>query len=114
MALSQTDGAPAHSPLVVRDAPPADLLIRRAHVHDPRAGIDARHDVLVRGGELDQPAVEDDDVEGAVEPLARVEDVDAAHDQARGCGGRAHERHAGAGSGSGWPTRAGGCAVITS
>ena len=41
-----------HSPLVVRDAPPADLLIRGAHVLDPRAGIDAPHDVLVRGGEI--------------------------------------------------------------
>jgi dihydroorotase len=33
-----------------RDAPPADLLIRGAHVLDPRAEIDAPHDVLVRGG----------------------------------------------------------------
>jgi hypothetical protein len=31
---------------------PADLLIRGAHVLDPRAGIDAPHDVLVRGGEI--------------------------------------------------------------
>jgi dihydroorotase len=52
MALSETDGAPAHAPLVVRDSPAADLLIRGAHVLDPRAGIDARHDVLVRGGEI--------------------------------------------------------------
>ena len=66
------------------------------------------------GRELDQPAVEDHEVEAAVDPLARVEDVDAAHDQARGGDGRPHERHAGAGSVSGWPTRAGGCAVMTS
>jgi dihydroorotase len=52
MALSASEGAPAHSPLVVRDSAPADLLIRGAHVLDPRAGIDASHDVLVRGGEI--------------------------------------------------------------
>ena len=52
MALSASDGAPAHAPLVVRDSAPADLLIRGAHVLDPRAGIDAPHDVLVRGGEI--------------------------------------------------------------
>ena len=33
-----------------REQPPADLLVRGAHVLDPRAGIDAPHDVLVRGG----------------------------------------------------------------
>jgi dihydroorotase len=32
--------------------PPADLLVRRAHVLDPRAGLDAPLDVLVRGGEI--------------------------------------------------------------
>ena len=37
-------------PLVQREQPVADLLIRGAHVVDPRAGIDARHDVLVRAG----------------------------------------------------------------
>ena len=52
MALSESNGAPAHAPLVVRDSAPAELLIRRAHVLDPRAGIDAPHDVLVRGGEI--------------------------------------------------------------
>jgi dihydroorotase len=52
MALSASDGAPAHAPLVVRDSAPADLLIRGAHVLDPRAGIDAPHDLLVRGGEI--------------------------------------------------------------
>ena len=52
MALSESGGAPAHAPLVVRDSAPADLLIRGAHVLDPRAGIDAPHDVLVRGGEI--------------------------------------------------------------
>ena len=33
-----------------RPLPAADVLIRGAHVLDPRAGIDERHDVLVRGG----------------------------------------------------------------
>jgi dihydroorotase len=40
------------APLVHRAGAPADLLVRRAHVLDPRAGIDAPHDVLVRGGEI--------------------------------------------------------------
>jgi dihydroorotase len=35
-----------------RATPPADLLIRGAHVLDPRAGIDGVHDVLVRGGKI--------------------------------------------------------------
>jgi dihydroorotase len=35
-----------------RPTPPADLLIRGAHVLDPRAGLDGAHDVLVRGGEI--------------------------------------------------------------
>jgi dihydroorotase len=39
-------------PLVHREQPPADLLIRGAHVLDPREGIDAPLDVLVRGGAI--------------------------------------------------------------
>jgi dihydroorotase len=39
-------------PLVHRAGVPADLLIRDVHVLDPRAALDARHDVLVRGGEI--------------------------------------------------------------
>jgi len=35
-----------------RPIAPADLLIRGAHVLDPRSGIDAPHDVLIRGGEI--------------------------------------------------------------
>ncbi len=38
--------------LVCAAAPPAALLIRDAHVLDPRERIDARRDVLVRGGEI--------------------------------------------------------------
>jgi dihydroorotase len=37
-----------------RPVPPADLLIAAAHVLDPREGIDAPHDVLVRGGTIAQ------------------------------------------------------------
>jgi dihydroorotase len=33
-------------------APAADLVVRGAHVLDPRTGIDAPHDVVVRGGEI--------------------------------------------------------------
>jgi dihydroorotase len=40
------------SALVHRDQPGADLLVRAAHVLDPRTGIDAPHDVLVRDGEI--------------------------------------------------------------
>jgi dihydroorotase len=42
----------AADPLVRAPAPPADLLVRAVHVLDPRAGIDAPHDVLIRGGEI--------------------------------------------------------------
>jgi dihydroorotase len=38
------------APLVHAAAPPADVLIRGAHVLDPRRGLDERADVLVRGG----------------------------------------------------------------
>jgi dihydroorotase len=54
-----------------RPTPPADVLIRGAHVLDPRAGIDARLDVLVRNGgiaeigqNLETPDVEVIDGEG--------------------------------------------------
>src|SRR3954453_24213555 len=40
------------SQLAHRPTPPADVLIKGAHVLDPRAGIDARLDVLVRGGDI--------------------------------------------------------------
>ncbi len=51
--------------------PPAELLLRDVHVLDPRAGIDARHDVRVRRGhiaELSEP--------GTLEADADVELVD--------------------------------------
>jgi dihydroorotase len=58
--------------LVHRAGAPADLLVRRAHVLDPRAGIDAPHDVLVRGGtiaEIGEP--------GGVHPPEGTEVLDA-------------------------------------
>ena len=55
--------------LDARPAAPADLLVRGAHLVDPRAGLDGRADLLVRGGriaELAEPgtleAPEDADV----------------------------------------------------
>ncbi len=50
MNAARPDAPHVAEPLVHREQPPADLLIRGAHVLDPRAGIDAPHDVLVRGG----------------------------------------------------------------
>jgi len=41
-------------PLVRAPAAAVDLLVRGAHVLEPRAGIDAPHDVLVREGEIAQ------------------------------------------------------------
>jgi dihydroorotase len=35
---------------------PADMLLRDVHVLDPRAGVDARHDVRVRAGEIAEHA----------------------------------------------------------
>jgi dihydroorotase len=40
------------SKLVAASRPPAELLLRSAHVIDPNAGIDGAHDVLVRDGEI--------------------------------------------------------------
>jgi dihydroorotase len=52
MNAARPDTPRGAEPLVQREQPPADLLIRGAHVLDPRAGIDAPHDVLVRDGEI--------------------------------------------------------------
>ena len=52
MNAARPDVPRGAEPLVHREQPPADLLIRGAHVRDPRAGIDAPHDVLVRDGEI--------------------------------------------------------------
>jgi dihydroorotase len=59
--------------LVQAPAPPADLLITGAHVLDPRTGIDASHDVLVRGGEIAEVGAP-----GSVPAPAGAEVVDGA------------------------------------
>ena len=41
-----------HEKLFQRQERPAELLIRHAHVLDPRTGIDEPHDVLIRDGEI--------------------------------------------------------------
>jgi dihydroorotase len=57
-----------------RETPPADLLVRGARVFDPREGIDATRDILVRDGviaELAEP--------GTIETDAEVLDGDGRH-----------------------------------
>jgi dihydroorotase len=59
----------ATEPLVGGLQPPADLLLCDVHALDPRAGVDARHDVRVRGGliaELAEPGSLDRDGEQEV------------------------------------------------
>jgi dihydroorotase len=62
--------------LVQAPAAPADVLITRAHVLDPRTGIDAPHDVLVRHG-----AIAEIGAPGALEapPGAEVVDAEGRH-----------------------------------
>jgi dihydroorotase len=52
---------------------PANLLLSDARVLDPRAGIDARHDVRVRGGEIAELAPP-----GTLEPVQDEEAIDAS------------------------------------
>jgi len=52
---------------------PANLLLSDAHVLDPRADIDARHDVRVRGGEIAEIAPP-----GTLEPAQGEEVIDAS------------------------------------
>ncbi|MHB8694816.1 MAG: dihydroorotase [Solirubrobacteraceae bacterium] len=56
--------APAH---------PAELLIRGAHVLDPRAGIDGEHDLLIRGG-----VVAEIGETGSIEASDGIEVIDAS------------------------------------
>jgi dihydroorotase len=44
----------AKEPLTGGRQAPAELMLRDVHVLDPRAGIDARHDLRVRGGRIDE------------------------------------------------------------
>jgi dihydroorotase len=38
--------------LIFRSGPPANLIVRRARLFDPRSGLDATRDLVVRGGEI--------------------------------------------------------------
>ena len=55
-----------------QESPPADLLIRAAHLLDPRADLDGPGDLLVRGGEIAEIGAP-----GSLEPPEGVELVDA-------------------------------------
>lgn len=62
-----------HEQLFQRSAQPAELLIRQAHVLDPRCGLDTPLDVLIRGGliaELGEP--------GATRPPSGAAVIEAA------------------------------------
>ncbi len=60
------------SRLFHRPAPGAELLIRGAHVLDPRTELDAPHDVLVRNGEIAEIGEP-----GAVAPAETTETIEA-------------------------------------
>ncbi len=60
-------------PLVRAPAPDATLLVRGAHVLDPRTGLDGVHDVLVRGGHVAEVGAP-----GSVTPPEGAETVDGA------------------------------------
>jgi len=62
----------ASDPLVQGPTVPANLLLSQAHVIDPRAGIDALHDVRVRGGEIAELAAP-----GTLDPAADEETIEA-------------------------------------
>jgi dihydroorotase len=59
--------------LVQAPAPPAELLVARAHVLDPAAGLDAPHDVLIRDG-----AIAEIGAPGSLEAPPGAEIVDGA------------------------------------
>ena len=72
LAWAQGERGPA-APLDQREGPPAEALVRRAHLLDPRTGMDGPADVLVRGGriaELGEP--------GGLDVPGGVEVVDGA------------------------------------
>jgi len=73
--ISQSRSTPVPAPLVGRESPPADVLVRGAHVLDPRAGVDAPHDVLVLGGEIAEI--------GAPGSLAAPEGAEVLHGEGR-------------------------------
>ncbi len=64
--MSLSSPALVHAP-----RPPADLLLRDVHLLDPRLRLDARHDVLVRGGQIAELGAP-----GTLAPSAGVELLD--------------------------------------
>ena len=68
-----SNGGRAQTRLVCAPARPADLLVRGARVLDPRTGIDALHDVLVRSGEIAEIGAP-----GTLKAPAEAEVVDGA------------------------------------
>jgi dihydroorotase len=67
--------APSHSRaprLGMRTTQPADVLVRSAYLLDPREGMEGRHDLLVRGGEIAEIGAA-----GTIEAPEGVETVDA-------------------------------------
>jgi dihydroorotase len=71
--MSMTRAFDPTTALVRAPAPAAELLISRAHVLDPRTGIDAPRDVLVRDGRIAEIGAP-----GSVEAPAGAEVVDGA------------------------------------
>ena len=59
--------------LFSRPGQPADLLIRQAHVLDPRTGLDEPHDILIRAGRIAELAAP-----GSVSAPASADTVEAA------------------------------------
>ncbi|MGD1051126.1 MAG: dihydroorotase [Solirubrobacteraceae bacterium] len=64
------------SMLVAAARPPAEMLLRGAHVIDPNLGLDGRHDVLVRDGEIAELGTP-----GSIEapPGAQIVDAEGKH-----------------------------------
>jgi len=63
----------SHPKLFSADAPPANLLIRGAHVLDPRLDIDEARDILIRAGRIAELAPA-----GTLSPSDEVEVLDAS------------------------------------
>jgi dihydroorotase len=64
--------SPAKPRLSSAGGRPAELLLRSAHLIDPRAGIDGRHDLVVREGEVAEIAAP-----GTIEPADGTELIEA-------------------------------------
>ena len=72
MENPSSQAPPAHKLLDRADAPAADVMVRGAHLLDPRAGLDGPGDLLVRGGEIAEIGAP-----GALEAPDHVEVIEA-------------------------------------